>query len=71
MPAISGDELSRQMLKKRASLPIIICTGQNDTFDQQQAEAMNIRGFFKKPVDASTLLARINQLLDEQSAVGP
>jgi len=56
MPALSGDALATEMLKIRPDLPVILCTGHSTLIDKNKAEALNIQGFIKKPVDSAEIL---------------
>ncbi len=63
MPALTGDLLAIKMLNIRSELPIIICTGQSDTFTQENSDNINIRSLLKKPVDSAELLYTAVSLL--------
>ncbi len=49
MPHVNGAELSRQLLKIRNDIPIIICTGFSSEFNKQQAYQIGVKGYLKKP----------------------
>jgi nitrogen-specific signal transduction histidine kinase/ActR/RegA family two-component response regulator len=65
MPGITGDILSKEMLKIRPKLPIILCTGYSETFNESTALEMGIKRFVQKPIDMEKLLHLIRDVLDE------
>ena len=64
MPNLTGAELSKKLLKIRPDLPIILCTGFSDVVDEDQAKALGIHTYIKKPVVIRELAKAI------RSAVG-
>lgn len=54
MPAMTGDELSKKIREIRPDVPIVICTGFSEKFDEKQANRFGINGFVTKPVDRVT-----------------
>lgn len=67
MPAISGDLLAQKILDRAPDIPIILCTGHSDLIDEQQATAMHIRGFLKKPIQTEELMQCVNRLLNKRA----
>ena len=65
MPSLSGDQLARKVLEKRANMPIILFSGQSDFIDEDTIKDINIRGFIKKPVQTHVLLECVYKLLTE------
>ena len=63
MPGYSGAELATEMLRIRADIPIILCTGYSEMIDAEKAETLGIKRFLQKPVSHQTLLLSINALL--------
>ena len=59
MPGISGDELSRRLLKIRPDLPVILCTGFSLLMDEKRAMEIGIRRLILKPLDKETLATTI------------
>lgn len=49
MARLSGADFSREVLKLRADMPIILCTGYSSVFSEQQAMKMGIRKYLLKP----------------------
>ena len=65
MPYMKGTELSKELLKLRPDLPIILCTaGINIT--PQEAKQVGIREFMPKPFDSSRLVQTIRTMLAEK-----
>ncbi|MGE0474858.1 MAG: PAS domain S-box protein, partial [Nitrospirales bacterium] len=59
MPTLGGDQLSREILKIRPDIPIILCTGFSHTIDKKQALQQGICAFLYKPI----LLDQLSQTL--------
>ncbi len=58
MPQMSGRALSEQLLEIRPDLPIIIVTGQSDTFGPNEAENMGLK-YLYKPVELAFLVDQV------------
>jgi len=67
MPHLTGDKLSRELLRIRPDLPIIICTGYHDSFGEMDARELGISRFMAKPTIASDLLLAVRELLDRSA----
>ena len=65
MPGIGGDEVSRQLLKRRPNLPIVICTGHSENFQESDAREIGVKRFLVKPVSMSSLAVTVRNVLDE------
>ncbi|WP_447964917.1 PAS domain S-box protein [Nitrospira sp. Ecomares 2.1] len=59
MPTLGGDLLSREILKIRPDMPIILCTGFSHTIDMEKALEQGISAFLYKPI----LLDQLSQTL--------
>lgn len=66
MPKLTGDDLSKEMLKVRNDVPIIICTGHNDKLDAQRALEIGIRHYANKPLAKSEIARLIRSVLDRE-----
>ena len=64
MPGMTGAELSREILKIKPGVPIILCTGFSEFISEGEAKAMGIRRFLMKPVFLDTLAGEIRTVLD-------
>jgi FixJ family two-component response regulator len=58
-------ELSKELLKIRANIPIILCTGFSEIINAEQAQAAGIRKFIMKPIAKKALAQIIRETLDE------
>jgi CheY-like chemotaxis protein len=63
MPHMSGAGLAEVLLDTRPDLPVILCTGFSERIDEQGAQRLGIRHFFRKPVAAEVLLMALAQEL--------
>lgn len=66
MPDITGDIFAREILKIRADIPIILCSGFSERISEEEAKKMGIRKFVMKPILASELAGIIRNVLDEK-----
>lgn len=65
MPSLSGVEFAEEVLKIKADMPIILCTGYSSIVTEEEALALGIKKYVRKPVDRSTLTDIVRQVLDE------
>jgi PAS domain S-box-containing protein len=63
MPEMTGDQMAKQMLAIRRQLPIIVCTGFSEIFDQQRAQTIGIRKTLMKPVTMEALAQAVREVL--------
>lgn len=66
MPTMNGDELSRRVLEIRPDLPIVMISGQESTFTEQQALSIGIARYMTKPVTQMKFAKSIRELLENQ-----
>ena len=64
MPQMTGDELARAILVRRPDVPVILCTGFTERFDERRAKAMGITEFVMKPLDLKALAHLLRRVLD-------
>jgi len=65
MPCIDGFQVLR-ILKKdgiTTNIPVIILTARSDIHSEVRAEGLHCDGYFIKPVEVSSLLAKIEEIL--------
>jgi PAS domain S-box-containing protein len=62
MPGLSGMHLAQRMMKLRAGLPVILCTGYSDRATPELAEQAGLAGFFYKPLKMNALLHKIRKV---------
>jgi CheY-like chemotaxis protein len=65
MPGITGFDLSREMLKIRDEIPVILCTGYSKTVDEEQCRAAGIRGFCMKPLQKNELARKMRDIFEQ------
>ena len=65
MPNMTGSELAQRIMRIRADVPIILCTGFSELINEKKAKSLGIRGFIMKPVDMRNLAKTIRRVLDE------
>ena len=63
MPHLTGEMLSRELLKIRPNLPIILCTGYSHIVTRKKAEAVGIQAYLVKPVLFQELASTLQQIL--------
>jgi CheY-like chemotaxis protein len=66
MPNMTGLELSKEILKLRSNVPIILCTGYSDQISEDKAKGNGIRAFVMKPVALSEIAHTIREVLDKE-----
>jgi DNA-binding NtrC family response regulator len=64
MPGMTGMDLAVELLKIRAAIPIILCTGYSETVSQERASQIGIKGFLMKPIAKDELAQAIRRALD-------
>jgi len=70
MPGMTGIELSRKLLKIRADIPIILCTGLTKTTICQEAKDAGISELVMKPIIMKDLDALIRDVLKRNNKKG-
>jgi CheY-like chemotaxis protein len=69
MPELTGMELAQKIFEIRPQMPIILCTGYSTVASEEDALALGIRKFLKKPVNTRLLATVVRQVLDETCPV--
>jgi PAS domain S-box-containing protein len=64
MPNLTGMDLAAELLKIRATIPIILCTGHSETVSPEQAKESGIKAFLMKPLAKQELATAIRRVLD-------
>ena len=67
MPNMTGTDLAVELLKVRATIPIILCTGQSDTVSPEKAKEIGIRAFLMKPLANHELAQAVRRVLDKKT----
>jgi PAS domain S-box-containing protein len=68
MPALTGEALSRELLRIRPDLPIILCTGFSHVMSAEKAKALGIQAYLMKPLAIRDLVPIIRHVLDKASS---
>lgn len=50
MPHLNGEQLSREILQINPQIPIIMCSGYASEFSSEDAKALGIKWFVRKPL---------------------
>jgi PAS domain S-box-containing protein len=69
MPHMTGVDLAKELLKVRKDIPIILCTGHNDSISADKAKKLGIREFLLKPISQQDTAGAIRRVLDAKPAV--
>jgi len=64
MPNMTGDKLSKEILKIRSDIPIILCTGYSERISEEKAKNIGIREFVMKPLVMKELAKTVRNTLD-------
>jgi PAS domain S-box-containing protein len=63
MPGMTGVELAAKMLRIRADIPIILCTGFSELITEEKAKAMGIREYAMKPLNLQSIAQLLRKAL--------
>jgi len=64
LAAMTGTELSGELLKIRPDIPIVLCTA-DETLTIEEARRWGFREFMTKPLDSEIFAMKIRNILDE------
>jgi DNA-binding NarL/FixJ family response regulator len=64
---MAGDEFSRELIRIRPDIPIILCTGYSEAITEQRALQIGIRALLMKPVNMQTMAKTIRDVLDQKN----
>lgn len=65
MPGMAGDRLAQKILELRSNIPIIMCTGYNQSITEEKAKGIGIRDYILKPFRMSLLAETVRKVLDK------
>lgn len=65
MPKMAGDKLAVELIKIRADIPVLLCTGFSETMYEEKAASLGIKGFLLKPVIMKDIALNIRKVLDK------
>ena len=63
MPGMTGMELTRALVARRAGVPVVLYSGRSDLLDSGMATSAGIRALLAKPVDSAALRAALQDAL--------
>jgi len=66
MPNLTGDKLTRQLMRIRPDIPVILCTGFSEQISEESAKELGIREFILKPLVMDTLARTVRSVLDNR-----
>jgi two-component system, chemotaxis family, CheB/CheR fusion protein len=64
MPHLTGMDLAGKLLKVRADVPIILCTGYSEAISSEKAKEAGVREFLMKPLTKQEMAEVIRRVLD-------
>jgi PAS domain S-box-containing protein len=65
MPGMTGDKLAVELMKIRADIPVILCTGYSKNISDETAKKLGIKAFAYKPIVRAHLAKTVRKVLDE------
>ncbi len=69
MPMLEGDRLSKEILKIKPDIPILLCTGFSKKVSKDTVSQIGIKGVIKKPFDYNKLGKIIRTTIDHSKKV--
>ncbi|MHC1727806.1 MAG: PAS domain S-box protein [Syntrophobacteraceae bacterium] len=69
MPHMTGLALAKEILRIRADIPIILCTGFSEAVNEDRAKLPGIRQLLMKPVAMRDLAAAVNKIIVEDKPI--
>jgi PAS domain S-box-containing protein len=66
MPNMAGIDLTKELLKIRPDIPIILCTGYSEMIDKDKAKKLGISKFAMKPLVLSEIAVTIREVLGKK-----
>ena len=65
MPKITGDQLTKHLLRLRPDLPVVMCTGYSERFSEEETIRMGLKGLLMKPMTLNDLARMVRKVLDD------
>ena len=65
MPGLTGEMLTKEVMRIRPDTPVILCTGFSEHIAEEQARAIGIKAFLMKPLLLKDIAQTVRQVLDE------
>ena len=64
MPNLTGEKLAGELMKIRADIPVILCTGFSEQISEGRAKELGIQEFLLKPIVMNKLAEIVRSVLD-------
>jgi CheY-like chemotaxis protein len=64
MPHLTGINLARELLKARADIPVILCTGYSEAVSSEKAKEAGVRELLMKPLTRQEMAEAVRRVLD-------
>lgn len=64
MPDMTGDELARKIMEIRLGMPVILYSGNGQSFTEDIVKEMGVRKFLQKPATLKNLSETISKFLE-------
>jgi len=68
MPFMTGEDLGKEMMRLRADIPVILCTGYSNMISSEKAAAMGFRGFIMKPFNVREGAELVRRVLNQKGS---
>ena len=67
MPNLTGEGLTRELLRLRPDLPVILCSGFSYAMTKEKLKEIGIRAYHMKPLEFRELALTVRRVLDQKS----
>lgn len=67
MPNMTGIELSKELMRVRPDIPVIVCTGLTSSIDPQVIKKNGVRDYIVKPFVVREMAETVRRVLDESA----
>ncbi|GEM_PF-1035628 len=67
MPEMTGLQLAKETKQIRPDLPVVLCTGYNESISESNLHELNLSAYFIKPIDSHKLLFKLGELLSHNN----
>jgi len=64
MPNLTGEKLAGELMKIRADIPVVLCTGFSEQITEERAKELGIKEYILKPIVLNKLAEIIRSVLD-------
>jgi PAS domain S-box-containing protein len=68
MPNMDGEEACRELRRRGAAVPVVLCSGFNETEALRRFDGLDLAGFLQKPFGLGALVERVRNLLADNPA---